>query len=645
MEIAGSSISSLVLTFLILAVSLPLVSFVLCFAIGDRYSWIATIIAPLFLLISTTFAAIVFFQMWGTDPKQLTWHWFDIGGVALNGGLILDNLAVLMLLLVTVISFLVHFYSAGYMAGDTDIRRYFAMLGFFTFSMLGIVLAGNLLILFIFWELVGFSSYLLIGHWNEIPAAADAAKRSFLINRVGDAGFLIGLMIIWTNQSTFDIQLLTSGSTEPWQTAAGLCIFCGVAGKSAQFPLFTWLPAAMQGPTPVSALIHAATMVAAGVFLLARVFPFFTPATLDVVVVIGALTSLVAALSALVQYDLKKILAYSTISQLGLMVLAVGAGAPNAAILHLFTHAFFKACLFLSAGAVIHSLHQAQHQSHLTFDVQDIRNLGGLRGKLPFTFLVFVVSGSALAGIPFFTGFLSKDAILSALMEWKGQSMLHWPVVVSTFIVTFLTAVYTFRMIWNIFLGPENLTGALPVIEPPLVMRVPMAVLAIFSIWVFVSWNPFDHSGWLYNGLSFRREDHHQYIAFLSASWVAVAAGVAYLLRKRTLSSKLLYHAFYLDQMIGRIVERPAFRLSQVTARADKKWIDGVLHTAAYVQVMIAHFTGWIDRILVDGSVNTLVHLTKSIGSFTRSFQGGKIQLYVFWAMFATIIFIIWNLL
>ena len=645
MEIASTSISSLALTCLILAVSLPLVSFVLCFVIGDRYSWIATIVAPLILLMSTIFATIVFFQTWGTDTKQLIWPWFNMGGIALNGGLILDDLAVLMLLLVSLISFLVHFYSAGYMAGDRDIRRYFAMLGFFTFSMMGVILAGNLLILFIFWELVGFSSYLLIGHWNETPAAADAAKRSFIINRVGDVGFLIGLMIIWANESTFDIQIFTIGSTQPWQTAAALCIFCGVAGKSAQFPLFTWLPVAMQGPTPVSALIHAATMVAAGVFLLARVFPLFTPASLDVVIVIGAITSLVAALSALVQYDLKKILAYSTISQLGLMVLAVGAGAPHAAILHLFTHAFFKACLFLSAGAVIHSLHQAQHQSHLTFDVQDVRNLGGLRKKLPFTFAVFVISGSALAGVPFFTGFLSKDAILSALLEWNGPSVLHWPIVVSTFMVTFLTAVYTFRMIWNIFLGPENLTGALPVIEPPMVMRVPMAVLAAFSIWIFVSWNPFDHAGWLFNELSIHKGAHHPYLAFLSASWIAVAAGVAYLFRKRTLSSKVLYHAFYLDQVIGRIIERPTFRLAQATAHADKKWIDGVLHTAAYVHVMIAHFTGWIDSILIDGSVNTVAHITKSVGSVTRSFQGGKIQLYIFWATFATIIFIIWNLL
>jgi NADH-quinone oxidoreductase subunit L len=265
------------------------------------------------------------------------------------------------------------------LAGDPAFRQYFAMLGFFTFSMLGVVVADNLLFVFIFWELVGFSSYMLIGHWKEKPEAADAAKRAFLFNRVGDIGFLIGLMILWTHAGSFNITDLASFSGEnTWMTAASLCIFCGAIGKSAQFPLFSWLPDAMEGPTPVSALIHAATMVAAGIFLLARIDFLFTPAALNVVVITGTLTALAGALSALVQHDIKKILAYSTISQLGLMVVALGAGAPEAAMLHLFTHAFFKACLFLAAGAVIHSLHQAQHKSHLSLDVQDIRNLGGL---------------------------------------------------------------------------------------------------------------------------------------------------------------------------------------------------------------------------------------------------------------------------
>jgi len=626
---------------------MPFVSFLISFIISEKYSWILSFIAPFLSLLSAFGAVVVLIETWNEQPIAMHWNWFSVAGIQFTAGILIDNLSALMLMIVTLISFLVHVYSTGYMAGDSNIRTYFGMLGFFTFAMLGIVVAGNLLLIFIFWELVGFSSYMLIGHWQYKPEAADAAKRAFIFNRIGDTGFLISLMVLWTTCGTFDLNALASQPlSQTWSSVAALGIFCGVAGKSAQFPLFSWLPKAMEGPTPVSALIHAATMVAAGVFLLARVFFLLTPVVLDIIIIAGSITALAGALAALAQVDIKRILAFSTISQLGLMVMAIGAGSPSAAILHLFAHAFFKACLFLSAGAVIHTLHQAQHQSHMDFDVQDIRNLGGLRKKLPFTFFMFVISGAALAGLPLFTGFASKEAILDVIILWKGPVMTwRWLILVSAFGVTFLTAVYTFRMIWGIFYGKENATAGLTVSEAPPVMRAPMFLLAVACIWIGISINPLDYNGWIYNGLHPGKDFHFNFLAPLSAGWVALALWIAYWSKERSFSSSLLLNAFHTDRLINAIIERPAFQLAGISSRFDKKWIDGVLHTAAYLQLIVAHVTGWVDRGLVDGSVNAIAWMTKELGSFTRSFQGGKIQLYIFWTVFTIIIFIIWTLL
>lgn len=554
----------------------------------------------------------------------------------------------MMLLLVTLISFLVHLYSTGYMAGDSDLRRYFGMLGFFTFAMLGVVVSGDLLLTFIFWELVGFSSYMLIGHWHERPEAADAAKRAFIFNRFADVGFLIALMIVWTDYGTFEISkmALTSPHAATWNTIAALGIFCAVAGKSAQFPFFTWLPKAMEGPTPVSALIHAATMVAAGVFLMARMFFLFTPLALDVVVITGAVTALSGALAALTQNDIKRILAYSTISQLGLMIMVIGAGSTAAAMLHLFTHAFFKAGLFLCAGAVIHALHQAQHQLHTSFDVQDIRNLGGLRKTLPFTFIVCAICACALAGLPFFSGFASKEAILDVMIGWKGNDLSwRWLILFSTFAVSFVTVLYVFRMMWLIFFGEKRTVSSIHVVEVPPVMRAPMALLACASLWILVSVDPFNYRGWLHIGLHSGEFFHSSFLAPISAAWVLAAFGIAFYTRNKTLTSPLLHRGYYADEVIHFLVERPMLQLSTITALADKKWIDGVLHFTAYIQMIVAHVIGWADAALIDGTVNGIAWITKRVGSVTRSFQGGKIQLYIFWAALSIIIFIIWTLL
>jgi NADH-quinone oxidoreductase subunit L len=636
-----SSYSTFFQTCVWLVLFLPVFSFIISSIISSRYSWIVSLIAPFLLLLTGISSIIVFLSVWRHEPFLFSINWFNISAIQLKAGVLINDLSALMLVVVSIISFLVHLFSIGYMAGDAGEKRYFSMLGLFTFSMLGIVMADNLLIIFIFWELVGFSSYMLIGHWKERPAAAAAAQKAFLLNRIGDVGFLIGLMIIWTATQTFDlVELSNVGAIG---TAAALLLFCGVIGKSAQFPLLSWLPDAMEGPTPVSALIHAATMVAAGVFLLARIFFLFTPIALAIVSVIGIITAIIGAFAALVQIDIKKILAFSTISQLGLMVTAVGAGAPEAAILHLFTHAFFKACLFLCAGSIIHALHQGQLQSHAHFDVQDIRNLGGLRKKLPFTFYAVLISGAALTGIPFFSGFLSKEAIFNAMYLWKGTTLNgRWIIFALAFVVSFLTVLYMFRFVTKIFFGDENATSTIPVSEPPQVMRAPIALLAFASGWFVVGWNPVNPNGWLLS-----TGEHNTGLTIFSICWILAAMVFAFLLYRnnRWLQSDFLLNTFYIDKVFSWVAVSPALILANTTNSFDRKWIDRFLHGVAYFHVIVSYVTGWFDSAIIDGMVDLSARISRNIGWFTRSFQSGKIQLYVFWAIFTIIIFLIWSII
>jgi NADH-quinone oxidoreductase subunit L len=629
------------------ALLLPLLSAVVCFLMREKYAWLAAFLSPVFLLLSLGAAAYTWLCFWGVGPAHFSLLWFSLGGNAFEVSFLLNNTSVLMMLMVTSVSFLVHVYSIGYMADDAAQGKYFCMLGLFTFAMLGIVITGNLLLLFMFWELVGFSSYMLIGHWNEKPAAADAAKRAFLFNRVGDAGFVAGLMAVWSAYGTFNfVNIDPASGTEGWRIVAGIGLFCGVLGKSAQFPLFGWLPKAMEGPTPVSALIHAATMVAAGVYLLDRVFGLFVPQVLTAIAIIGAITAVAGALAALGQFDMKRILAYSTMSQLGLMVMAVGMGAPSAAMIHLIAHAFFKAGLFLAAGCVIHSLHQAQHHSHNSFDVQDIRNLGGLRSRLPFTFLAFVLCGCALAGLPLFAGFLSKEAILEAALNWAGNSFSwRWAIAASAMIVSFLTPLYVFRLIWKIFMAREQYTKSLVVDESPPVMLAAIAVLSLLSLFPVISFHPLDFNSWLFNGLGGTSHHVFPWLGLASVVWIGLALGVAYMRRERSLNSPLLLGAFYFDSLINRSVEIPVMKVAAITQRIDKRWIDGALHTMAYVYTIIAHVAGWFDRIIVDGFVDGMAWSAKMVGNSSRRFQREGVQLYVFWAVFSIIIFIIWTLL
>jgi NADH-quinone oxidoreductase subunit L len=397
-------------------------------------------------------------------------------------------------------------------------------------------------------------------------------------------------------------------------------------------------------------------MVAAGVFLLAKIFLLFTPEALNVIAIVGALTSLMAALSALVQYDIKKILAYSTISQLGFMVMAIGVGEDAAAMTHLFTHAFFKAGLFLGAGAVIHSLHQLEQQTHHHFDVQDLRNLGGLRKHLPVTFLTFVICGAALAGLPFFSGFLSKDAILTGVWVWKNDAgSWRWIITIIAFSIPFLTVIYTFRLIWFVFFGETRIQKIIQepfmITEVPAIMRLPLILLASCSLWGIVSVNPFDFSGWLYRSLHGGAGFHFPLITIFSAIWVMAALIFSFFFFKsRSLSEinslqEVVGQTFFLDKIYKNTISIPVKMLSTLSERIDTRWIDGTIHFAAYVQVTISHVTGWIDKFFIDGSVNRVTSTAQLLGSFARSFQGGKIQLYIFWSVFGIIIFLIWMLI
>jgi NADH-quinone oxidoreductase subunit L len=395
--------------------------------------------------------------------------WLQAGALQVPFAVSVDPMSMLMLLVVTGVGSLIHIFSVAYMRGDRGYSRYFACLSFFTFSMLGIVLSNNFLQLFIFWELVGVSSYLLIGFWYERPAAADAAKKAFLTNRVGDFGFLAGIIMIWAATGTLDFGSLEAEfviNPSIVGTIGGLLIFCGAVGKSAQFPLHVWLPDAMEGPTPVSALIHAATMVAAGVYMICRVSFVFDPAAQTVIAWVGGVTAMLAALTAMQQNDIKRILAYSTLSQLGYMVMAAGLSAQPAAMFHLATHACFKALLFLGAGSVIHAM---SHE-------QDIWKMGRLRDKMPVTARAFLIGTLALCGLPPLSGFYSKDAILAAANE-KSPVLFGIAMAVAA-----LTTFYMFRLVFVVFYGRAKSELTARAHESPGLMTFPLIALAIASV-------------------------------------------------------------------------------------------------------------------------------------------------------------------
>src|SRR5881275_388310 len=453
-----------------LVLLVPLAGAMLIALVTRRAAGLSAFISVVAVSISFICSCVVFAKL---EIRAVEIPWIDFGGLLrVPIGFTLDSLSKTMLVLVSGIGALIHIYSLGYMRDDEGKSRYFSALSLFMFAMLGIVLSNNFVMLFIFWELVGFTSYVLIGHWFERDSAADAAKKAFITNRIGDFGFMLGILMVWsaTGSVVFDDiipQLWRVTSNPTFLTICVLLIFCGAVGKSAQFPLHVWLPDAMEGPTPISALIHAATMVAAGVYMLVRVgfLVQASPDALCVIAWIGTITAVMAALIATQQDDIKRILAYSTLSQLGYMIMAVGLASNEAAMFHLFTHAFFKALLFLAAGSVIVMLHHEQN----------IWKMGGLRHRLPITFAAFGAGALALIGCPPFSGFFSKDAILAVAYEH------NLPIFVVALFTAFLTAFYVIRMLVIVFFGNARSDSAREGRESPPVMTMPLIVLAIFA--------------------------------------------------------------------------------------------------------------------------------------------------------------------
>ena len=542
-------------------------------------------------------------------------NWVIIeGGITIHLGLIVDSLTVVMLIVVTVVSLMVQIYSQGYMHGDPGYHRYFAFMSLFTASMLGLVLADNLLFVYVFWEMVGLCSYLLIGFWFHRPAVADAAKKAFIVTRLGDFGFLAAILLLYFNTGTFDIGQLHSlaitgalaGTTLTW---AAIGIFAGAVGKSAQFPLHTWLPDAMEGPTPVSALIHAATMVAAGVFLVARTFPLFSHSVeaVTTVAIIGGFTAIFAASMGLVMTDIKRVLAYSTISQLGYMMLGLGAGGIAIGIFHLFNHAFFKALLFLGAGSVNHATG--------TFDM---REMGGLRKFMPWTYATFLIAALSISGIWPLAGFWSKDEILASALQ--NQPILFY----LAMITVFMTAFYMFRVVFMTFGGEYRGGGAEAHGKPhesPSVMVMPMVVLAILAV-VSGFWNVTGQFGaFMGHGETHSFAEGFFGILTHSLPWLSlILAGLGILFAYAMYSAKWLS-----AERIGGLF-KPLYTLFY-----RKYWFDELYERVFVGKVLVGGFFAGLqgfDTYGVDGAVNGVASGAIATGRAIRRAHTGQLQLY-----------------
>ena len=548
----------------------------------------------------------------GGGQVERTWGWLPgDGGPMATVGVVVDSLSVPMLVLVTLISLLVQLYSLGYLHEEPagSLGRYYAYQSLFAFSMLGLVLSPTFVQMFVFWELVGLCSYLLIGYWYERPSAARAAAKAFWITKLGDLGFIMGIVMLWSLTGTFEFRALfrmASSGTLPVE-GLGLIMFfvyLGAVGKSAQFPLHVWLPDAMEGPTPVSALIHAATMVTAGVYMVNRAFPLFAlvPDLLTLIAWVGAFTALLAATMACVESDIKRVLAYSTVSQLGFMMAAAGAGAPEAGFLHLLMHGVFKALLFLGAGAVIHIV-----------GTNDIFRMGGLYRQHPWVGLPFIVATLALAGIPPLPGFFSKEGILA------GVAGAHLTVPFLMLVVTaLLTAFYMFRVVFIAFFGRPHVPGHAH--HVPAVMDAVCRFLGVVTIAAGL---------WLARGALAGHDEHAP--AWLAPLSIALAVG-----------GIVLAWAMYQRGVIEPAAVARAFRPIEFMAR--RRYGLDALYAGLYRGVMLgfARIVGWIDRYFVDGILNVVSAWTLRAGDALRAIQTGKPQDYVYGVAFGVLLLFVW---
>lgn len=660
METALTHSDTITIQLAITAVVLPFVAFLLNFLFVPKQSKASGVLSGLAIGASFVLSILVFFQVWNHPALHVQQVWFTIGNTPIQLGIWLNNLSVLMLLLVSAIALPVHIYSIAYMKGDEQYTRYFTYLSFFCFAMLALVVMDNLLLLYAFWELVGFASYLLIGFWFTREKAVQANKKAFIMNRIGDVALLTGIMLVYTHYGTFDIVTLfgtnlpataTAAATNThWITIAGLCFLMGAIAKSAQFPLHTWLPDAMEGPTSVSALIHAATMVAAGIFLLGRVYPLFDPTVLTTIAVIGCFTAFMAATIALTQTDLKRILAYSTISQLGYMMMAMGIGAYSSALFHLATHAFFKCLLFLAAGVIIHEMQHLKHKHKLDIDPQNIMYMGGLRKLMPVTFITCCVAALALIGFPLTAGCLSKDGILIQGFAWaEGKNWVYLIIPIGAVLTSLLTAFYIGRLMFKVFFGESRLEGISADAEPeaheenPL-LYLPMILLALGSLFPLFSLDPLKfENAWIVKGFSgfvnttgvATGELIPLLISALSVGVVAIAYMVYVKQKLQWLKFKgvlvnISYNQWYIDNFYNGVIVKATLGLSSAVAWFDTYIVDGIVKLIAGIGLVLSRISAWIDQYIIDGFLHSLTYFVKQTGNFIRGFQTGRVQGYLF---------------
>jgi len=632
------------------------------------------VVALAFLIGLRAFAAMLEFGPENRFMLDDLWHWIYVGDLKLDIAFWLDPLSMLMTLIVTGVGGLIHIYSIGYMHDDESYWRFFGWLNLFTFAMLTLVLGDNLWLMFVGWEGVGLCSYALIGFWYKVPANSTAGNKAFIVNRVGDAAFVIALYSLFAALGSAGHPTLVTREIARYApsiagmpgylgismvTFVTLLMFIGATGKSAQIPLYVWLPDAMAGPTPVSALIHAATMVTAGVYMTARLNFLFSmaPATMEVIAVIGALTALLAATIGLAQNDIKKVLAYSTISQLGYMFAAAGVSAYTAGVFHLMTHAFFKACLFLGAGSVIHAMGGEQ----------DMRKMGGLRHRMPITFWTFLAATLALCGVPPFAGFFSKDEII-----WQAWAHGHQMVWLLLWSGAGITVFYMFRQVYMTFFGEFRGTHEQEhhLHEAPLSMSMVLAVLAVLSvIGGFVKFPEFiapirlleDFLAPVFSSGATRQlveggiHSRAAEAGFAALSLMIVALGwflADTIYRREALSADRISAAFgglytlvlekyYVDEFYQAAIVNPYLALTRASAWFDLHVIDGVVNLAAAIAVLAAGASELFDRYVVDGLVNLASNLTLDAGGRLRRLQTGSINAYLYGILAAVMVILL----
>lgn len=586
----------------------PLVSFFLLLIFGKKIREGSSVLSIFLVFLSFIFAVLVLIERFSKVGLKHKWVWLRTGDIDISFGFEVTALGALMLFIVTLVSLLVHVYSKGYMKGDERLPTFYAYLGLFTFAMLGLVISPNLLQLYIFWELVGLGSFLLIGFYFFKEEAKAAAKKAFIMTRIGDVGLFIGMILIFWHAGSFEYDAIfraihTGDLTPTMITITAILIFIGAMGKSGQFPLHTWLPDAMEGPTPVSALIHAATMVAAGVYLVATMFPLFSASAvaMQTVAIVGAFTAIFAASIGLVQTDIKRVLAYSTVSQLGYMMLALGSAGYVAGVFHLTTHAFFKALLFLVAGSVIHAVH-----------TQDINKMGGLQKKMKVTGALFLIGTLAISGVPLLSGFFSKDEILA--VTWMNGNYVLFILAV---IAAFLTAFYMFRLYFLVFTGEAKTKE--DVHESPRIMTYPMIVLGVLAVvagYINTPWFGTFLGDWLTKDVAFKAREAHGPVWIMIVATLVSLAGIA------------LAYFIYGKKSISRDWAggdgTPLYNLSK-----EKYYVDELYNmTVIPITKGIAHVLRLFEAYVVEGIAVLIGSLIKGLSGLGSRLQNGNVQVY-----------------